>query len=88
MRRLLREPTLHFALLGAGIFAASAVLHPSPDIRPDPDADHEALYREAIALGLDRGDPIVRRRLVQKMRLREAGWWYRTELPAVFSSRV
>jgi hypothetical protein len=25
------------------------------------------LYREAVALGLDRGDPIVRRRLVQKM---------------------
>jgi peptidyl-prolyl cis-trans isomerase C len=30
-------------------------------------ADGEVLYREAIALGLDRGDPIVRRRLVQKM---------------------
>ena len=27
----------------------------------------EALFREALALGLDRGDPIVRRRLVQKM---------------------
>jgi peptidyl-prolyl cis-trans isomerase C len=27
----------------------------------------EALYREAKRLGLDRGDPIVRRRLVQKM---------------------
>ena len=27
----------------------------------------EALYREARRLGLDRGDPIVRRRLVQKM---------------------
>jgi peptidyl-prolyl cis-trans isomerase C len=30
-------------------------------------ADGELLYREAVALGLDRGDPIVRRRLVQKM---------------------
>lgn len=30
-------------------------------------AEGEMLYREAIALGLDRGDPIVRRRLVQKM---------------------
>ena len=30
-------------------------------------ADAEMLYREARALGLDRGDPIVRRRLVQKM---------------------
>lgn len=30
-------------------------------------AEGELLYREAVALGLDRGDPIVRRRLVQKM---------------------
>ncbi len=30
-------------------------------------ADGELLYREAVALGLERGDPIVRRRLVQKM---------------------
>jgi peptidyl-prolyl cis-trans isomerase C len=29
----------------------------------------ELLYREALALGLDRGDVIVRRRLVQKMEL-------------------
>lgn len=38
-------------------------------------ADDEMLYREALALGLDRGDPIVRRRLVQKMRflLEDAG---------------
>jgi peptidyl-prolyl cis-trans isomerase C len=31
--------------------------------------DDEVLHREALALGLDRGDVIVRRRLVQKMRL-------------------
>src|SRR5262249_37606184 len=31
--------------------------------------DEEILYREALALGLDRGDVIVRRRLVQKMEL-------------------
>lgn len=30
--------------------------------------DDEVLYREALALGLDRGDPIVRRELQQKMR--------------------
>ena len=30
-------------------------------------ADAEMLYREARALGLDRGDPIVRRRLTQKL---------------------
>ena len=29
--------------------------------------DNEVLYREALALGLDRGDIVVRRRLVQKM---------------------
>jgi peptidyl-prolyl cis-trans isomerase C len=31
--------------------------------------DEEILYREALALGLDRGDVIVRRRLVQKMEM-------------------
>jgi hypothetical protein len=29
--------------------------------------DEEVLFREALALGLDQGDPIIRRRLVQKM---------------------
>jgi hypothetical protein len=33
----------------------------------DRFVDDEVLYREALALGLDRGDIIVRRRLVQKM---------------------
>lgn len=33
----------------------------------DDWALREALYREALALGLDQGDAIVRRRLVQKM---------------------
>lgn len=33
----------------------------------DRYVEQEALYREALALGLDRGDVIVRRRLVQKM---------------------
>lgn len=31
--------------------------------------DEEVLYREGIALGLDRSDPIVRRRVVQRMQL-------------------
>ncbi|MCA9562181.1 MAG: peptidyl-prolyl cis-trans isomerase [Myxococcales bacterium] len=31
-------------------------------------AEDEALYREALALGLDQGDPIVRRRMIQNMR--------------------
>ncbi len=32
------------------------------------DLDEERLYREALALGLERDDPIVRRRLIQKLR--------------------
>jgi hypothetical protein len=35
----------------------------------DRYVDEELLFREALALGLDRGDPIIRRRLVQKMEL-------------------
>lgn len=35
--------------------------------------DDEVLYREALALGLDRGDVIVRRRLVQKMEFLNEG---------------
>ncbi|MEO7329594.1 MAG: peptidylprolyl isomerase, partial [Minicystis sp.] len=35
----------------------------------DRFVDEELLFREALAIGLDRGDPIVRRRLVQKMEL-------------------
>lgn len=32
------------------------------------ELDEERLYREALALGLDRDDPIVRRRMIQKLR--------------------
>jgi hypothetical protein len=35
----------------------------------DRHVEQELLYREALALGLDRGDIIVRRRLVQKMEM-------------------
>lgn len=93
LRALAREPLLHFALLGAGVFALHAsVERPAPGPAPlvldaafveglgaRDDADREAridawirdevLVREARARGLDRGDPIVRRRLVQKMEL-------------------
>jgi hypothetical protein len=43
---------------------------PTPDEERgliDRFVDDEVLYRQALALGLDRGDLIVRRRLVQKM---------------------
>jgi peptidyl-prolyl cis-trans isomerase C len=104
VRRLSREPLLHFVLLGAALFALHRAVAPRPDPRsarrievtpsvlagllqeharrtgapPTRDeeralvrryVDAEVLYREALALGLDRGDVIVRRRLVQKMEL-------------------
>jgi len=101
MKRILREPLVHFLLLGAGLFGAYAVLN-----RNQPAAQHqilvsagqiatlaatftrvwqrpptaqelkgqidqyvkeEMLSREAIALGLDKNDTVIRRRLQQKM---------------------
>ncbi len=99
--RLLREPFLHFLLLGAGLFglfhlanrrdtrdpvaivvSTGRIEHltatfirtwrrpPTPhELQSliDDDVREEVLYREALALGLDRDDTIVRRRLRQKM---------------------
>ena len=103
VRRWLAEPTLHFLIFGAAVFAAHAWLAPPAaeesggdviavpaemvaGLREDFIArmgmaptdselnglidDHvgeEVLYREALALGLDRHDLVVRRRLVQNM---------------------
>jgi hypothetical protein len=101
MQRLLREPLLHFLLLGGMIFALYvAVSEPAPPptntitISParieqlsksyqavwrHPPSDQEldgiieneirdeVYYREALALGLDTNDTIIRRRLRQKM---------------------
>jgi parvulin-like peptidyl-prolyl isomerase len=102
LRRWLREPLLHFLLLGAVLFALDRALRPSTveageqeitvsagrveslaalfaktwQRAPTPgelrDLVHEhvleeALYREALALGLDRDDAVVRRRLRQKL---------------------
>jgi hypothetical protein len=98
--RLLREPLLHFAVLGAAIFGAYRYVAPpvsdaseivitadrvasitaqfsaSHGGRPpredelraalDTYARDEMLYREGLALGLDRDDPIVRNRIRQK----------------------
>jgi hypothetical protein len=98
----LRDPLLHFALIGCALFLGYRALHPADagdapsrieltadDLRqlevawraqgrpaPTPDerarlveqrVREEVLYREALALGLDRGDEIVKRRLAQKM---------------------
>jgi peptidyl-prolyl cis-trans isomerase C len=103
MKKLLKEPLLHFVALGAAIFVLNAwreTTRPANDsiTRIDvtasvierlragferqfgqaPDAEElrglaaahireEVLCREALALGLDRDDTIVRRRLAQKM---------------------
>ena len=101
MKRLLREPLLHFLLLGAVIFAAFGFLskrssgEPGTIVitqgqienlafafaktwqRPPTDPElaglirdrvrEEIYYREALALGLDKDDTVIRRRLRQKM---------------------
>lgn len=96
LRRIVREPLLHFAALGALAFALSRGWSEEDAIvvtraqqeqlfveferergRPPTDEeraaivdrwiDGELLFREAIALGLDQGDPLIRRRVLQKM---------------------
>lgn len=101
MKRLLREPLLHFLLLGAVLFAAHGILSRGSISEPGrivvtqgqiesmallyarswqrapTDAElqglirnyvrEEVLYREGLALGLDRDDPIIRRRVGQKL---------------------
>jgi hypothetical protein len=101
MKKILREPLLHFLLLGAAIFAAYGLVSKRgsdetvkivisagqvaamaesftgtwrrPPTRVEiegliRDRVQEEVYsREAIALGLDKDDTIIRRRLRQKM---------------------
>ncbi len=103
MKRLLREPLVHFLLLGAllfGVYAyvdrgagsgerstqirlsyddfAQMVLLFQSQWRRDPTPEElkrlvenrvqeEVLYREGLALGLDKDDTIVKRRMAQKM---------------------
>lgn len=101
MKKLLREPLLHFLLLGAVLFAVSGVLTRRTGSEPGkiiisqariqhlaagfagtwlraPTAEEldglireyireEVYYREAMAMGLDRDDAIIRRRLRQKL---------------------
>jgi hypothetical protein len=95
IRAALREPLLHFLVLGGGIYAADRndeatdrVVITRADVErqkerarsaglPVPEdralaeamADEEILVREARALRLDAGDPVVRARLIQKMEL-------------------
>ena len=103
MKRLLREPLVHFLLVGAILFGAYSYaerahggIEQSTQIRlsiddisqlvlvfrsqwrrdPTPQelrvlvedrVREEVLYREALALGLDKDDTIVRRRMAQKI---------------------
>ena len=102
-RQWLREPLLHFVLIGLALFAVYRAMQPSAtglsdskkivltedDLsqmtltwraqgRPPPTSKEmqsllgekireEVLYREALALGLDKDDTIVKRRMAQKM---------------------
>ena len=99
---LLREPLLHFLLIGAAIYAAYGWL---ADPAPEPDdlaitvtageqlwmrdswqkrwnrapteqelngliqqyIKETVLYREALTMGLNQHDPVIRRRLAQKL---------------------
>jgi len=103
MKRLLREPLIHFLLIGAllfGLYSLTQSGRPatatSKEIRlsldeinqltllyqsqwrrpPTPEelermvenkVQQEILYREALAIGLDKDDEIVKRRMAQKM---------------------
>jgi parvulin-like peptidyl-prolyl isomerase len=102
--RLLREPLIHFLLLGAVLFAVNHYVQPTRGVAPpsskqiqlslddlgqlvmlfqaqwrrQPTAQElnrlvenkvqeEILYREALAMGLDKDDTIVKRRMAQKL---------------------
>lgn len=114
MRRLLREPLLHFFLLGALLFLVYGLRSDparsgAPDVivvtrgrienlaasfarswqRPPSETELKGLVdewvrdemaaREAIALGLDQEDPVIRRRLRQKLEFVSADLALRSE---------
>ena len=67
VRSLVRAPALHFLLAGALLFAMRNVAEQRHQTAADGAtlSDDELLYREALALGVDRRDPAVRERLVR-----------------------
>jgi len=103
IKRWLREPLLHFLLIGITVFAVYAYTHrgrggvessrqitlsldelgqmdmyfesqwhrqPTPaefQAMVEDKVREEVLYREALAMGLDKDDTIVKRRMAQKM---------------------
>lgn len=100
-KKLLREPLLHFLLIGAALFFIYGLQNEQPAdndnrivinssdinrlislwqkkwLRPPTQTEldgmiraqvrEEVLYREALAMGLDKNDSVVRRRLAQKI---------------------
>ena len=113
MRRLLREPLLHFLVGGALLFALYGIVADDPYQAPDrivvdeervaslastfertwlraptrgeldglvqEFVNEEVLYREGLALGLDRDDGVIRRRLRHKMEFLHTGLAEREE---------
>ena len=103
MNRYLREPLVHFLLLGLALFAVYGYMNrglggaesskqialtlddlhqmdmyfvsqwhrqPTPEefqAMVEDKIREEVLYREALAMGLDKDDTIVKRRMAQKM---------------------
>jgi hypothetical protein len=101
MKKLIRDPFIHFIFLGLAIFLAYHFLSARADNQPGKivithgeitsmvigfsrtwqrPPTHEELeglirdrvreevyYREAVAMGLDQDDPVIRRRLQQKL---------------------
>jgi peptidyl-prolyl cis-trans isomerase C len=104
LRRISREPLVHFLLLGMALFAVSGYVHrgrggpesssqialtldelrqldisfesqwrrpPTPgefNNLIEDKVQEEILYREGLAMGLDKNDTIVKRRMAQKVR--------------------
>lgn len=71
-RHRLRSPLLHFVLLGGLVFAAERLLAPASVVTASTEqavaeqlSAEEILLRDALAVGLDRTDPLVRDRLVR-----------------------
>jgi hypothetical protein len=101
LRKAMREPLVHFLLIGAGLFLMFSFMNGSADEKPNrivvspgqveqlaanfsrtwmrpPTEDEiaglvrehvrdEVYYREALSMGLDQNDLLIRRRMRQKM---------------------
>lgn len=106
--RLVREPLVHFFVIGAALFALFALFNrdelsapsevvvdaaridslrnqfervwqrpPSPEELQnlvDNWIREEIMYREGLALGFDQGDPVIRRRVAQKVEFMADGF--------------